>query len=653
MNKLLATLTLLPLTLSAQEVSKLDKIVTPIHPAFELSEQLQVRAMADNEPHICDTPEYENYAKCKITNPANNFHWVSDSDYKDNVVQVVYGPSTCGGLLIDGDLVLTARHCTPEWNEGGAWAWGNEVKIYQSTIYQDPDGLVYEGVADVVYGDTTQRAEDAIDYLSENWAPTVNSVSEEFESRSPNNLGDSGLIADVYSSLRSSSASNINDMAIIKLTSPVKHSSSSALIIQDNLDKNLTATAETYANLVMQPKDTTYNYQGWGLNAYGVTPEKMKSWELKHSESLINYSWKTIDILGKNALVQFFANSSMEFMETCDSESLINSGDSGTPLFDSNENVVGFASRISGGVGCFKTEWSANLKNNEFYKTEINRLITPSELSKTIYTDNGTATWSFDIQNLSSETKAVIPSIDGNFSISHNCSQTLAPLEHCRMDVAFNGSLSDAEQHLSTLTINTDKSIPVNLLVTGTKQPVTPTEPEPTLPTEIVIDIDSIESTTIYEKTIDISFLSKLDDEFVDDLTFEWADDEQMDHWAYGTIVKAVDLSEDSAVGQYREIPSAWVVKFNTRRDETDYPNLWAEAGVYKGKLISGTATINVTVNYLTSGTPTDPTDPVTPTDPTDPVTPTPPSSGGSSGGSVNWLVILGLFITTRMRLKK
>lgn len=142
-----------------------------------------------DETTICDEAGNAQYAQCDLANTANDFHWVDESEYRDNVVQVVYGPSSCGGLLLDGDLILTARHCTPDWNETTEWTYGNSVKIFQGVEAQASENLVYEGQAEIIVRDTDQRVEDGIDFLTENWVPIVDSMLENWNQIDGNAAG--------------------------------------------------------------------------------------------------------------------------------------------------------------------------------------------------------------------------------------------------------------------------------------------------------------------------------------------------------------------------------------------------------------------------------------------------------------------------------
>ncbi|WP_182039919.1 trypsin-like serine protease, partial [Vibrio alginolyticus] len=78
----------------------------------------------------------------------------------------------------------------------------------------------------------------------------------------------------------------------------------------------------------------------------------------------------------------------INFLQSCDTESLINSGDSGTPLFSQENYNVGIASRIWGGACGFAADWSGHLTNYEFYLDSINRLVAPSGFESIVYTDS-------------------------------------------------------------------------------------------------------------------------------------------------------------------------------------------------------------------------------------------------------------------------
>lgn len=612
------------------------------------------------EGNPCDEAESAAFAQCDLANTANEFHWVDESEYRDNVVQVVYGPSTCGGLLLDGDLILTARHCTPDWNETTEWTYGNSVKIFQGIEAQANKNLVFEGQAEIIVRDTDQRVEDGIDFLTENWVPIVDSMLENWRQIDGNAAGAMDYDDLYFNGLRSRNTSQLNDVAIIKLPVTLAHSKSNALITLDNLDSSINTSYDQYDTLVTPPVGTKFIYQGWGKNAYGVTPEQMKEWELSFNQGQVDMFDPSFGELLGNRYIYLSFNLDNNFFKSCDEQALINEGDSGTPLFSQDDYMLGVASRISGESCGFSASWSANLTNYEFYKTSINRLVAPSELRQTVYTDSGTPSFTFDVQNLSYDSRIITPSLLGAFNMSHDCPQTLAPLEHCRLTVSYEGDTQNPATVNANILLDTNKVIPINLDITGTLTP-TDSAVEHELPSAIELHIGLDDPETV-KYTIDVSWLSTPENILEPSMTLEFNSDEAL-FWGYGETEGMVDLSKDPTVGKYREAPTEWVVEFYTHRDlpEADQ-HLAAQPGVYQATISTSSATIPVTVYYREDEIPQDPDGDTgedsgdnsetggDTSDDTDNESQQDTNTSGSSGGSLGFISLIALLYLRRSR---
>ncbi|WP_182039518.1 GlyGly-CTERM sorting domain-containing protein, partial [Vibrio alginolyticus] len=303
-----------------------------------------------------------------------------------------------------------------------------------------------------------------------------------------------------------------------------------------------------------------------------------------------------------------------------------------------------------GGACGFAADWSGHLTNYEFYLDSINRLVAPSGFESIVYTDSSSIEWTFDIQNLTRNSQAIIPSLTGQFNLSHDCNQTLEPLEHCRMTLSFVGDKSTKAEVAGELQLNSSKVIPISLVVTGTETPPVITEPTPELPKEVVMHI-GLDDPSSVEHRIDVSFLSTVDHILEPSMTLEFAPEEAL-YWAYAESEGSVDISTDPAIGKYRVAPTEWIVEFVSQRDlPENEQHLAAKPGVYKATIRTSTATIPVTVHYREDEI-TDPDNPDTGNPDPDPDTPDPEegngSSGGGSGGSLGWFSLLMLFCLRR-----
>ncbi|MDG2658943.1 trypsin-like serine protease, partial [Vibrio parahaemolyticus] len=133
-----------------------------------------IGSFSANADDICNDPNYSDRAQCNIDNEANIFNWVSDAEYRDNIVQVTYGPSSCGGMLLDGKFILTARHCTPAWSN---WEHGNELVVYAGTERKGKE--VYRGQASVYSADNDTRLIDSERNLYDGWQPQLKTIEKE------------------------------------------------------------------------------------------------------------------------------------------------------------------------------------------------------------------------------------------------------------------------------------------------------------------------------------------------------------------------------------------------------------------------------------------------------------------------------------------
>lgn len=646
-------LALAPLAINTYaSTAKTDALVKPL---FK-SETSHLAVKSSTQP--CDDPELANFAQCNIENEANHFHWVKEEDYSDNIVQVVYGESTCGGLLVNGSYVITARHCTPQWNEGSDWQHGNILKLYQGIGSQDKNALVFSGVAEVLMRDSDQRVVDGINYLKDNWQPIAEQVEQEFLSRSPNNGVWDQSISTVYENIASRhSSTDLNDIAIIKLPKTVNHNSSSSFHLVDVFDINKNHTIENYNLLTQQPANTTFTYQGWGKNAYGATPSKMKAWDITFSRGQMKGEFNVDDTF--DPFLTMIFSSEFNFIETCDSESLVNFGDSGTPLINGNNQVIGFASRISGCENGFRAEWSSHLPNFEFFKQTIDDLIAPTSLKETVYTDFGDGVFEFAVQNMSSNSISVAPVIEGGeFDLTHNCPQSLESLESCEMRVSYNGGFGSEVLVEDKLQLNSSKSIPLTLDVKTIPKPSVDVEPQ--IPSEIVLEIkesdladadwSELAGGNFWDVSFSIEHISSPDNILVSDVKLEFTEEEKAFESVWYTIEQEglFDTSDDPSVGVYKWGPLIMGVGF-ANKSESSAP---AKPAIYTATLVSENANfrIPVTVKYLEDKI--DTTEPDngggdSDGDDKDPIT---PPASGSSGGSLGFLYLLGLGLLATRR---
>ncbi|EMC9392931.1 trypsin-like serine protease [Vibrio parahaemolyticus] len=604
-------------------------------------------SLADDSD-VCSNPDYANRAQCNIENEANTFDWVAENEYQDNIVQVQYGESRCGGLLVNGAFIVTARHCTPAWDE---WNYGATLQLFQGTGLRE--NLVYEGEAQIFTIDNDQRLLNAENYLIENWNPSIQKIADTVNAEHGEHTT---LDIQEWISDWPSQSADLNDVAILKIPTLINHQSNNAFVFTNNLDPELDVAWEDYRNAFnAYPDNYKFSYQGWGKNAYGFDPYRMKKTDLTLFETQFELVTAEMhETLGMNWLYMFF-NADSSFFRTCDEEALINSGDSGTPVFDQDGYTVGFTSRISGHTCGQSADFSSHLAFLELYKNAINALTAPTNLSLTRYSDDLSSPleFTFDMQNLSNNAQVVTPVLEsnGDFSIVHNCPQVLDFFEKCRVVITYDGTTETGE-YSANFSANEAVQTPVSVIIESAEN--RPEEPTPTseLPEELVIKIGKDSSAISDEQIIDVSFLSTSENLLGSGMELKAtarndSDFAPMQWWVYWEKEGTVDVSEDPMKGELRQAITEWGFQFDSK-------NHTAEPGVYEAVLVSDHGEVPITVIYREDEITDTDTDTGTETgenagdnEDTDTGTET-PSSGGSSGGSIGFITLFALALLRR-----
>ena len=593
-----------------------------------------------DDSDICSNPEYAERAQCNIENPANTFNWVDESDYQDNIVQVQYGVSRCGGLLVNGKYIITARHCTPLWD---SWNYGGTLKVFQGINLGE--NLVFEGNETEVFAiDNDQRHINAEQYLHENWQPSLQRIEDE-----ANETFNGKTTLSINNWLeRWDEPNDLNDLVIIKLPSPIAHSSNSAFVLTNNIDKALDVPWQEYKQAFNRYSDNyKFMYQGWGKNAYGFDPYRMKSHDLTLNRTQLELLEARIkEDFGFQRLYMYF-NTQLSFFRTCDSEALINNGDSGTPVFDQDGYAVGFSSRISGSSCGQAADFSGHLAFLELYKHTINGITYPTNINLKRYDDEllKPISQTFDIQNLSNDAQTVTPTLTshGDFALEHNCPQTLDFFESCRVTISYTGT-QNIGTYTASFSANDTSLTPVSVTIESASTRPTEPEVETELPKEIIIKIGKDSPSISSENTLDVSFLSNKEKLLEEGLQLKAIPRNDQDFvpaqwWIWWEHQGEIDISQDATKGELRQAIVEWGFQFDSK-------NHTAEPGIYEAVFVSERGEVPIKVIYREDEI-NDPDEGTNPDEDKDTDTDT-PSKGGDSGGSLGFWTLLALLMTRR-----
>jgi secreted trypsin-like serine protease len=359
---------------------------------------------------------------------------VSESEYNDHTVRFEVRDNngyltTCGGLLIAGEYILTAGHCTGVGTYGAnheeyipylSYGASDSIDIYQSIYrYDDATASTTYTVVDI-YGDfdTAYRT-----YLDEYAIIKSTYGAGKFSTQ------DSVIDADMIS------ARNRRDISLIKLGTPVAQTTHAELIpIFDSSNSTFNVTT-----------GDQFTFKGWGNTTTGA-PEQMQKATFEVARESGLYAPQVAEDFS-NGAIECHGGSTGCFYQFSDSfitnpttvGGTASSGDSGTPMLKGDNSMFSIAISENSNGENFFINVGAYL---ETITAAIDKVIAPAMMNFTFDTSGAvdTHTSTIKVQNLTGSTETLSPSLTGdthNFTVS-GCNTTIAPQESCDLTVTVN-----------------------------------------------------------------------------------------------------------------------------------------------------------------------------------------------------------------------
>ena len=402
---------------------------------------------------------------------------VTQANYRDHTVRFELttasgDTSTCGGLLIAGEYILTAGHCTGDsaytanyseyipWLDGGA---SNSISVFKGVEYDGEEFSTTYSNLDV-YGTFESEYNSVINELSH--LEAVYGASKFANQRT-------------WQDLDWTRKTGARDIALIKLSDkiPQQHQAS-VLPIFDSETNNY--NVET---------DDSFTFRGWGRDENNSVPSTMQETTLELPFTQDDYNPNNPVDSSDTSIACGVSTSNCEIrikdrliIKPTVVTGTASSGDSGTPLLVGNEAIM-IASTES-------FDHSQNLFTNigsylENIATAINKVTAPSSMDFDI-DENSTNTIvsNFKVQNLTQFTDSVSPSLTGdthNFTVT-GCGANMSTYDSCELTLTLNpnGTAQTEDSNVVLYLNDTDNTtIPISLTVTPDSTDATdPTDPD-------------------------------------------------------------------------------------------------------------------------------------------------------------------------------
>ncbi|WP_070967012.1 trypsin-like serine protease [Vibrio sonorensis] len=388
---------------------------------------------------------------------------VSESNYKDYVVRFEIKDaagvtSSCGGLLIGGEYILTSAQCvgTPIyttfhshnfWIDNGA---ANDITLYQGIEFSTSN--------------QTSTTYSVVNFLGDR-----SSVYDAAEREINEFIFMFPMTGLTYHTTHYNRARMIStfqhDIALLKLGTKVKQKHHAKL-------HELYNPREGYST---QP--IWVIVRGWGLDENGTQPLTMQETKVIYNTDSSSYyilnAWDHLTDTrctnGGNGQECYYRQD--DYLQATPERigATPTTGDSGTPVGDREVYAI-----IKSEVVNSPVDRQVQFTHLSWYipalASAINRVVAPTDIVLTLTNK----VVSFEVQNFSGTADTLAPTMTGdsaNFSVS-GCEVTLQHIDSCRITLEHNG-LTGEQQAVLSLNDNANTTIPVKF-VNDSESPAIP-----------------------------------------------------------------------------------------------------------------------------------------------------------------------------------